>query len=48
MSGKVFLDSPMLYRKKDLSMGIASMSEYEIMQTDESMVREARAVLDRL
>lgn len=48
MSGKVLLDSPMLYRKKDVSMGIASMSEYEIMQTDEKLVREARAVLDRL
>ena len=30
MSGKITLDSPMRYRKKEVSMGLPSLSEYEI------------------
>lgn len=41
MSGKVTLDSPMRYRKEDVSMGLPSLSEYEIWQTSEEAVREA-------
>ena len=45
MSGKVTLDSPMKYRKKEVSMGLPSLSEYEIWQTSEENVREAVKVL---
>lgn len=48
MSGKVPLESPMEFRKSDVSMGIGSVSEYEIWRTDESAVREARTVLEGL
>ncbi len=45
MSGKVTLDSPMVYRKADVSMGLPSLSEYEIWQTSEEHVRKAVEVL---
>lgn len=45
MSGKVSLDSPMGYRKKEVSMGLPSLSEYEIWRTSEEKVREAVKVL---
>ncbi len=47
MSGKVTLDSSMKYRKADVSMGLPSLSEYEIWQTSEELVREAVEVLRR-
>ncbi len=48
MSGKMTLDSRMRYRKEGVSMGIGSVSEYEIWQTNEEAVREARTVLEGL
>ncbi len=48
MSGKVLLNSNMEYRKEGVSMGLPSLSEYEIYQTDEQKVREARIVLENL
>lgn len=48
MSGKVTLDSPMRYRKADVSMGLPSLSEYEIWQTSEDNVRAAEEVLKNL
>jgi copper homeostasis protein len=48
MSGKVTLDSPMRYRKKEVNMGLPSLSEYEIWQTSEEAVREAAQVLCRV
>ncbi len=45
MSGKITLDSPMRYRKKEVSMGLPSLSEYEIWQTSEDVVREAAEVI---
>ena len=45
MSGKITLDSPMRYRKEDVSMGLPSLSEYEIWQTSEEHVRIAVEVL---
>lgn len=44
MSGKVTLDSPMQYRKTQVSMGLPSLSEYEIWQTSEEKVREAAEI----
>lgn len=46
MSGKVTLDSPMKYRKSDVSMGLPSLSEYEIWQTSEDAVKAAVEVLE--
>lgn len=48
MSGKVTLDSPMKYRKADVSMGLPSLSEYEIWQTSEEYVRAAVNVFKQL
>ena len=48
MSGKVTLDSGMIYRKENVSMGLDTMSEYEIWQTDSEKIKEARAVLETL
>lgn len=48
MSGKVSIESEMQYRKQDVSMGAASVSEYEIWRTSEKRIREARRVLDHL
>ena len=45
MSGKITLDSPMKYRKEDVSMGLPSLSEYEIWQTSKKHVRDAVEVL---
>lgn len=47
MSGKITLDSKMKYRKADVSMGLPSLSEYEIWQTSEEAVREAVQVLEQ-
>ena len=48
MSGKISMESEMRYRKQDVSMGIASVSEYEIWRTSEKRVWEARKILDEL
>lgn len=48
MSGKITKNSDMIYRKDDVSMGIPSLSEYEIWQTDEQIIREARETLEHL
>lgn len=41
MSGKKVLDSPMHYRKKEVHMGLDSLSEYEIWQTDAEQIQKA-------
>ncbi len=48
MSGKRETESMMAYRKEGVSMGISSVSEFEIIRTDEEKIRSARNVLDRL
>lgn len=48
MSGKVTLDSEMQYRKEDVSMGVASMSEYQIWRTSAERVAQVKRVLDKL
>lgn len=45
MSGKVTLDSPMRYRKAEVSMGLPSLSEYEIWRTSAEKVAEAVEML---
>lgn len=48
MSGKTTEESPMIYRKEGVNMGLPCMSEYEIFRTDEDKIRKARAVLESL
>lgn len=48
MSGKILRNSPMRYRKEGVSMGIPSIGEYEIPETDELEVKEARRALNRI
>lgn len=48
MSGKKILESSMTYRKEGVSMGLPSLSEFEIFRTDEEKIRAARSVLDSL
>lgn len=47
MSGKVSLQSGMLYRKKEVHMGIPGMDEYQILRTSEELVRQAKAALEQ-
>lgn len=47
MSGKVTLDSKMRYRQEGVSMGLPGISEYEIWQTSEELVREGAEVLHK-
>lgn len=45
MSGKVTLESGMRYRKEGVSMGLPSLSEFEIWQTKEENVKAAHDAL---
>lgn len=45
MSGKMTLQSKMQYRNPHVSMGLPSLSEYEILQTDAEQIRAAKNVL---
>ncbi len=47
MSGKRVVESPMAYRKDGVSMGLPSLSEYELWRTDREAVRAAREELER-
>lgn len=46
MSGKEVLDSPMVYRKPNVHMGLESISEYDIWRTKEENVRRAVEILE--
>lgn len=48
MSGKQNLESRMIYRKEGVSMGVASISEFEIIRTQEEKIRQACQVLESL
>lgn len=48
MSGKKTLESKMEYRNPKVSMGLPSLSEYEIIQTDIQEVRAAKLVMNML
>lgn len=47
-SGKVTLNSGMAYRKESVSMGLPSLSEYDIWQTDEAEIRRCADVVHSL
>ena len=46
MSGKKVLESNMVYRNPKVSMGLPTLSEYEIIQTDVQEVRAAKLVMN--
>ena len=46
MSGKKTLESKMEYRNPKVSMGLPSLSEYEIIQTDVHEVRAAKLIMN--
>ncbi len=48
MSGKKEMESAMVYRNKEVSMGLPVMSEYTIWRADEEKIREACFVLDKV
>ena len=48
MSGKKVIDSRMIYRKEEVSMGLPSLSEYDIWETSEEEIAEAVKVLKEL
>lgn len=45
LSGKVFGDSRMIFRRDDVPMGLEGFSEYDIWQTSAELVRQAADVL---
>jgi copper homeostasis protein len=48
MSGKRTFDSSMVYRKEGVNMGLSSISEFEIIRTEEAKIRQACQVLESL
>lgn len=48
MSGKQNLESMMVYRKEGVSMGVSSISEFEIIRTEQEKIRQACRVLEEL
>lgn len=47
-SGKIEVESPMEYRKEDVSMGFPILSEYIILRTDKEEIRKIRTILEQL
>lgn len=47
MSGKVTLNSGMVFRREGVPMGLPGLDEYSIWQTDAGNIRQAAAVLSR-
>ena len=45
MSGKIALDSLMVYRKEGISMGLPSFSEYQILQTSRQNIEDAKNII---
>lgn len=46
MSGKVELDSAMIYRKEGVNMGLPLMCEYKILRTDAAKIQKVKDFLD--
>ena len=47
MSGKIELESGMIFRRDDVPMGIPGLDEWHIQQTSEAAIRDARNILIR-
>jgi copper homeostasis protein len=48
MSGKIEKDSPMIYRNERVNMGMDSLSEFVIWETDKDKIAHAKKVLDNI
>lgn len=48
MSGKKVIESKMLYRREEVSMGLPSLSEYDIWETSSKEIAKAVRVLEEL
>ena len=48
MSGKKVLESKMEYRNPKVSMGLSSLSEYEIIQTDVQEILAAKLIMNMI
>ena len=48
LSGKTTVDSPMVFRRGEVKMGLPSLSEFERWQTSTEAVSSAREVLEKL
>ncbi len=48
MSGKKVIDSKMIYRREEVSMGLPSLSEYDIWETSKEEIAKAVNVLKEL
>jgi copper homeostasis protein len=46
LSGKTVMDSPMVFRKADLNMGLPSLSEYDLWRTSAELIADARQALE--
>lgn len=46
VSGKIKKESPMIYRKQDIPMGLPILSEYDLFQTDSTEIRKIRQVIE--
>jgi copper homeostasis protein len=46
MSGKLELESAMVFRREGVPMGLPGLDEWHIQQTDDEIVRLARMALD--
>ena len=47
MSGKIDLESGMIFRRDDVPMGIPGLDEWHIQQTSEAAIRDAKTILNR-
>lgn len=45
MSGKIELESAMVFRRAEVPMGLPGLDEWHIQQTSQTAVREARNAL---
>lgn len=48
MAGRSDKESPMTYRKEGVSMGLPILSEYALFATDETKIREAKRILEKI
>lgn len=46
VSGKIKKDSPMIYRKEGVSMGLAILSEYDLFEADEIEIRKIKQLIE--
>lgn len=46
LSGKTVLDSGMIYRNGEVSMGLPGISEFQVWRTEEAAIRRAREALE--